>query len=75
MQIEYKKEIGDDWVTVDRKMLAVNPGIIEEIHTIHLTRWFWRQMTPTLVVLKKSLQLDMINLKNLEKTIYLSLQF
>ncbi|XP_059309951.1 putative F-box/LRR-repeat protein At4g13960 [Lycium ferocissimum] len=32
--VEYKKEIEDDWVTLDRNMLRSNPRFIEEIHTI-----------------------------------------
>ncbi|MCD7449949.1 hypothetical protein HAX54_002474 [Datura stramonium] len=33
-QIEYKKRTGDDWMTLDRKMLVADPRIIEEIYTI-----------------------------------------
>ncbi|XP_055817728.1 F-box/LRR-repeat protein At3g58900-like [Solanum dulcamara] len=33
-EIEYKKRTGDDWMTLDRKILVINPHIIEEIYTI-----------------------------------------
>ncbi|XP_049370989.1 F-box/LRR-repeat protein At4g14096-like [Solanum verrucosum] len=33
-EIEYKKRNGDDWMTLDRKILIADPHIIEEIYTI-----------------------------------------
>ncbi|CAN4114155.1 unnamed protein product [Withania somnifera] len=37
-QIEYKKRVEDDWVTLNRKKLRGNPRIIEDIHTIRFTQ-------------------------------------
>ncbi|KAH0745622.1 hypothetical protein KY285_007279 [Solanum tuberosum] len=36
-QIEYKKSTQDDWITLDRKILAADTRIIEEMRTIRLT--------------------------------------
>uniref|UniRef100_M1DV26 F-box domain-containing protein n=1 Tax=Solanum tuberosum TaxID=4113 RepID=M1DV26_SOLTU len=33
-EIEYKKRNGDDWMTLDRKILVADPHIIEEVYTI-----------------------------------------
>ncbi|KAH0711721.1 hypothetical protein KY289_007680 [Solanum tuberosum] len=33
-EIEYKKRNGEDWMTLDRKILVADPHIIEEIYTI-----------------------------------------
>lgn len=37
-EIEYKKRNGDDWMTLDRKILVANPRIIEEIYTIRFKK-------------------------------------